>query len=429
MFKKSVTLLLSIVILVGVIFSGCTSSNATQSGEKTKDTQPQTIEFWYSLSGKNGEVVKGLVDEFNKTHPNIKVNASFQGNYYENHAKVLSAIAAGNQPDVTMVEVASIASFANSGALADLTPFLSGKSGTNNDDFIPGLLGNASWEGKQYAIPFNRSTPILYINKDKLKAAKLDQNGPKTWDELKQYSEKLSKQGKEWGFSTPIDIWFYEAMVYENGGKFLSEDGKTATFNSKQAIEPISYWKDMIDKGIMKMPPGAKYDAWEVAENDFINGKVAMIFDSTGSLNMLLDKAKFNVGTSFLPKQVNYGVPTGGTNLVMLAKSEKKDNAWEFMKWITEKEQTIKFSQQTGYLPVRKSAVESPEMQKFFAEKPQFKVAVDQLQYAQPRPAAPGYKELQEVIMNEIQSAILGKESPKDALNKAAEKANQLLKN
>lgn len=420
--KKGVIITLLIVLLAGTVLTGCGLSKPTNA-----NSGPTTIEFWFAMSGANGEVVKKMVDDFNKSQNEVKVNATFQGDYYTNHSKVLSAIAAGNQPDVTQIEVASMASFADNGALQDLTPYMKGKNGTDMNDFVPGLLGNSYWKGKFYGLPFNRSTPLLYINKDKLKAAGLDENGPKTWDELKSYAEKLSVKDKEWGFSSPIDIWFYEALVFENGGKILSDDGKTVAFNSDKAIEPINYWKGMIDQGIMKMPPGAKYNAWEVADNDFINGKAAMIFDSTGSLNMLLDKAKFNVGTAFLPKKDSYGVAAGGANLAILAKSQKKDAAWKFMKYMTDKERTITVSQKTGYMPVRKSAIDSPEMQKFFAEKPQFKVAIDQLQYAQARPASPGYKELQEVIMNEIQRAILGQATPAEALKTAADKANKLL--
>ncbi|WCK54903.1 ABC transporter substrate-binding protein [Aneurinibacillus sp. Ricciae_BoGa-3] len=427
--KKAILSIFSSVLVAGTMLAGCAPAGqqGSQSGSAGSANGPTTINFWYAMSGKNGEVVKKMVDDFNHSQKEVQVNASFQGDYYANHAKVLSAIAAGNQPDVTQIEVASMASFADKGALEDLTPYLTGKNGTDQKDFVPGLLGNSYWNNKLYGIPFNRSTPLLYINKDKLKAAGLDPNGPKTWDELRTYSQKLSKKGQEWGFSTPIDIWFYEAMVFENGGKILSQDGKQALVDTPQGIAPIAYWKDMIAEGSMKMPPGAKYDAWEAADNDFINGKAAMIFDSTGSLNMLLDKAKFNVGTAFLPKKDNYGVAAGGANLVMLAKSQKKDAAWKFIKYMTDKEQTIKVSEQTGYMPVRQSAIDSPEMKQFFTQHPQFKVAVDQLKHAQPRPASPGYKELQEVIMNDVQKAILGQASPADALKDAADKGTQLL--
>ncbi|GAB7388629.1 ABC transporter substrate-binding protein [Bacillaceae bacterium] len=440
--KKTLPIFLNLLLSFTLLLAACSPSNERVTatfgqsgdqggqGEKGKAVE---IDFWYSLGGKNGEAIEALVNEFNASQDEVKVNATYQGDYYENHAKVMAAIAAGNQPDVTMVEIASIAAFASAGALQELTPYVQGENGVDLNDYIKGLLGNSYWEGKFYALPFNRSTPLLYVNKDMLKEAGLNPEGPKTWDELRRFAKALTKKEGEkqiWGFETPIDIWFYEALVLQNGGEILSEDGKEVRFHSAKGSEPIKFWQEMITEGSMKMPPGEKYNAWEVAETDFVNGNVAMIFTSTGSLNGLLEKADFEVGAAFLPAKESYGVPTGGANLVMLAKSseEEKEAAWKFMKWLTDTPQTIAWSKQTGYMPVRVSAVESEEMKQYYKEKPQFKVAVDQLKYAKPRPVSPGYKELQEVIMEEIQRAVVGEATAEEALQAAAAKAEKLLK-
>lgn len=432
---KKLKKVLAGILLGSLALTAAACGNSAPAGTQpaAKSDQPAEIQFWYSLSGKNGEKIQSMVEEFNKSQNEVKVTATYQGNYYENHAKVLAAIAAGNQPDVTMVEIASVASFANAGALEELKPYAEGKNGTDLNDYVPGLMGNSYWKDKLYAIPFARSTPLLYLNKDMLKKAGLNPEGPKTWEELRQFSKAMTKKEGDkqtYGFSTPIDIWFYEALVFESGGKILSEDGKQLLVNNKEGIAPLSFWKSMLDEGVMKFPPGEKYNAWEVAENDFANGTVGMIFTSTGSLGSLLSKAKFDLGTAFLPANKDYGVPTGGANFVILAKSskEKKEAAWKFVKWMTDTKQTTSWSQTTGYMPVRTSALNSEEMKKYYQEKPQFKVAVEQLKYAKPRPAAPGYKELQEVIMSEIQRAILGKATPEEALNTAADKGTKLLK-
>lgn len=428
---------LSTSFLAGVMALSLTACNGVQQAappsekENKKETvetaEPVAIDFWYSIPGASGDAAKALVDEFNASQDEVEVNATFQGDYYENHAKVMSAIAAKTQPDVTMVEIASIGAFADAGALEDLGNYIDDK---DEQDFIPGLMGNSYWEDTLYALPFNRSTPILYLNKTVLEEAGLDPAGPKTWDELKEYAAKLTTDGKT-GFSTPIDIWFYEALVFQNGGKILSEDGKMPAFNSQEGIEPVEFWQSMIKEGVMKMPPGEKYNAWEVTNQDFMNGNVGMIFTSTGYLNFLMENASFEVGTAFLPAKKDFGVPTGGANLVMLANTpeEEKEAAWKFMQWMTEKEQAVKYASETGYMPIRTSAAESEEMQALFAEKPQYKVAIDQLQYANPRPMVPGYKELQEVIMTEIQRAVIDESvSAKEALDAAAAKAEKLLK-
>jgi len=425
--------LLAVTVGLTALLAACggqPASNAPQQQSGSTTGKPVEIEFWYALGGKNGEMIEKLVKQFNESQQEIVVKPSYQGNYYENHSKVLAAVSAGNQPDVTMVEIASVGAFADAKVLEDLGPYSNGLE----KRYIPGLMGNSYWEDKLYAIPFNRSTPLLYVNRDMLKEAGLDPNGPKTWEELREYARALTKKagGKTttYGFSTPIDIWFYEAMVFQSGGQILSEDGRQLLINSPEGKAPLQFWNELLQEGIMKAPPGEKYNAWDVAKQDFLNKQVGMILTSTGDLKGLKDSATFEVGAAFLPANKSYGVPTGGANLVILAKSseEEKKAAWEFITWMTDTRQTIPWSLETGYMPVTQEAVESQEMKAAYEKDPNFKVAVDQLQYGKPRPMVPGYKELQEVIMTEIQRNVLGQATPDEALQAATEKAGKLLK-
>lgn len=444
MMKKFSSILLVVMLAFSALLTACSGSNGTTApndskgnGEKNNTDQqepsgnePVEIEFWYSLGGENGEIIEGMVADFNKSQDEVVVKPTFQGDYYENHTKVLAAVAAGNQPAVTMVEIASIGAFADQGVLEDLGPYSNGFE----DKYIPGLMGNSYWEEKLYAVPFNRSTPIMYFNRDMVKEAGLDPAGPKTWDELKEYANALTKkeggETKVYGYSAPIDIWFYEAMVFESGGKILSEDGKELALNNEAGKEALNLWLDMLKDGSMRTPPGEKYNAWDVAKQDFINGNIAMTYLTTGWLKMFQETAEFDVGAGFLPANESYGVPTGGTNLAMLSKAsdEEKEAAWKFMQWMTDTEQTIQWSKGSGYMPVTTDALSSDEMKAFYAEYPNFEVAVDQLEYAKPRPMVPGYKELQEVIMNEVKSAVLGKSTVDEALQNATEKAERILK-
>jgi len=411
--------------------SPANTSGSTPTGASAPaSNKPVEIDFWYALGGRNGEIIQEMVKNFNESQKDVVVKASYQGSYYENHSKVLAAVSAGNQPDVTMVEVGSIGAFADAKVLEELEPYTNGAE----KKYIPGLLGNSYWKDKLYAIPFNRSTPLLYLNRDMLKAAGLDPEGPKTWEELRQYAKTLTKKEGDktatYGFSTAIDIWFYEALVFQSGGSILTEDNKALAINSEAGKAPIEFWTSMLKEGIMKAPPGEKYNAWDVAKQDFLNGQVGMIFTSTGDLRGLKENAKFDVGAAFMPANKSYGAPTGGANLVILAKSsdEKKKAAWEFVNWMTDTAQTVPFSLESGYMPVTTEAVESAEMKAAYEKEPNFQVAVKQLEYASPRPMVPGYKELQEVIMTEIQRAVLGQATVDEALQKADEKGQKLLK-
>ncbi|HOX31217.1 MAG TPA: ABC transporter substrate-binding protein [Spirochaetales bacterium] len=392
---------------------------------------PVKIDFWYSMGGANGDLIQSMVKDFNEANKDVVVTATYQGNYYDTSAKIQAAVASNTTPNVSMVVDMHNAMFASAGVLADLGPFMK-RDKVDVNDFIPGLLDWSFYEGKTVSLPFNRSTPLFYFNKDHLREAGLDENGPKTWEELRSYARKLTRKGERFGFSCPIDIWFYLGMVFQNGGEVLAPDGKHIGFNNDIGTKPIVFWREMIDEGIMKMPPGKEYNAWDVAMQDFLNGKTSMIMTSTGYLYGILSsaKGKFDVGTGYLPRAKQYGTPTGGANVAVIANkpAQEIEASWRFVKYLTDVPQVIRFSQKSGYMTSRKSAVAGPEMQAFFKGNPQFKTAIDQLyEAAKKRPAHPNYPQLDKIIMDEIQRAVIDRSyAPEQAL-KAIDAAAQRL--
>ncbi|QJC51087.1 ABC transporter substrate-binding protein [Paenibacillus albicereus] len=433
----------SLAVLMTAALAACGTGNSPAEGQTAEGAQNGAaagsqaggekiqIKYWYAYGDKIEEAKKHLVEQFNASQDRIVVTAEHQGSYADLHAKVQAAFAAGNAPAVTDLEIASTGVFARSGMLEELTAYADkDKEQLRLDDFIPGLMGNAYVDGKLYGLPFMRSTPILYKNVTMLKEAGLDPQGPKTWDELEQYSRTLKEKGKS-GLTMPADIWFYEAFVAQSGGTMLSEDGKKSAFNAPEGVEPVAFWKKLVEEKLMKMPVGD--EAGATADKDWANSLTAFKFGSTAGVSGSLAIAEgngFEMETSFMPANKSYGVPTGGCQLVITSKSsqEEKDAAWEFLKFMTSKENTIYQHKHVGYLPTRVSAVESEEIQAHFKENPQFKVAVDQLEYARPRPMETAYPEVANLIKSAIEKAILDpKASPQQTLDEAAAKADKLL--
>lgn len=416
-FKRKIATGLAITLLVSSLV-GCSSSN--KSGDSADASgSATTIDFWAPLGGTNGETAQKMVDQFNSEHKDIKVNMLKQKDYYENATKLQAALTSKDQPDVTLLEITQTGTFASENALVDMSNYF---DKTYQERFFPGLLTNSYYENKFVGVPFNRSTPILYINKDMATKAGLDPAGPKTWDELKEYATKMTKKSEEiYGFETPIDIWFYEAMVMQSGGEITN--GKKVAFNNESGQAPVKFWQEMMKEGVMKMPPGEDYNAWDVAKQDFVNGKVGMIFTSTADLAGLMQQTegKFEISTAFLPENQKYATPTGGANLAMLegGTDEEKEASAEFIKWITETDRIVEFSSSTGYLPTTEDATNSEKLQRLYKEKPQYKVATDQLQYAVALPMLSGYKEATDKLMDEIKKGLTDLNSnPKDVVEK-----------
>ena len=416
-FKRKIATGLAITLLVSSLV-GCSSSN--KSGDSADASgSATTIDFWAPLGGTNGETAQKMVDQFNSEHKDIKVNMLKQKDYYENATKLQAALTSKDQPDVTLLEITQTGTFASENALVDMSNYF---DKTYQERFFPGLLTNSYYENKFVGVPFNRSTPILYINKDMATKAGLDQAGPKTWDELKEYATKMTNKSEEiYGFETPIDIWFYEAMVMQSGGEITN--GKKVAFNNEAGQAPVKFWQEMMKEGVMKMPPGEDYNAWDVAKQDFVNGKVGMIFTSTADLAGLIQQTegKFEISTAFLPENQKYATPTGGANLAMLegGTDEEKEASAEFIKWMTETDRIVEFSSSTGYLPTTEDATNSEKLQTLYKEKPQYKVATDQLQYAVALPMLSGYKEATDKLMDEIKKGLTDLNSnPKDVVEK-----------
>ncbi len=440
---------LTLAVAMSTTLAACGATNETQNGEETTGAgnavnanataneaaaTPEkkiTIKYWYAFGDKIEEAKQHLVQEFNASQDKYEVVAEHQGNYDDLHAKVQAAFAAGDAPAVSDLEIASTGVFFRSGMIQELTEYAErDKEELQLDDFNKGLMGNAYVDGKLVGLPFMRSTPILYKNVTMLKDAGLDPAGPKSWDELEQYSRVLKEKGKL-GMTVPADIWFYEGLVAQSGGQMLSEDGKTATFNSPEGVEPVTFWKKLAAEKLIKIPVGD--EAGATADKDFANQLSAFKFASTAGVTGTLEIAKangFELETSFMPANKSYGVPTGGCQLVMTSKStdEEKEAAWAFIKFMTTKEATIYQHKHVGYLPTRMSAIDTDELKEHFQQFPQFKVAVDQLEYARPRPMETAYPEVAKLIREAIEKAILTPDvEPQDALNEAAEKANKLL--
>ena len=400
--------------------------------EAAKDAGPQTIEFWHSVSGGRGKVLQAQVDEFNALNNGVTVNATYQGTYYDMGAKLQAAVASGEKPEMVQLEIGRIGLYAFQDELVDLNPYFK-RDGEKVEDFIPGLMNYSYLNNKLIALPHGRSTPLFYYNKDLFKAAGLDpEKAPATWEELAVYAQKLSTGGV-YGFSVPIDTWYYLAMVMAAGGDLFNKEGNNIGFNNEAGAKPLRFWLDLIQKGYMHVPPGQEYNSSEACRNNFIAGKVAMMMQSTGSLVEMVTAAKFEVGVGFMPKEVRYAVPPGGANYMLMAghPKAKEEAAWQFLKWITNTQNSAHYSINTGYFPTRFSALETQIFKDYAAKYPNATISVDQLQYANfPSPFQPEWAEIKDVIVNnEIQRCILDPAvTPEMAVQRIYEASAKLFK-
>ncbi len=400
------------------------------------------LKFYYpvGVSGPLVKVIGGMVDEFNASHPGIVVEPVYAGNYNNTMQKVQTAVLGGNPPDVAVVEISELFSLLAMDGIIALDEYIEAEGGQEFlDQIFPAFFGNARAHGKIYGFPYQRSTPVLYWNKDlfkdsadELNAAGLDPNrAPKNWDELVEYSKILTKKEdgeiKQYGVILPggWNDWIFEAFSRQNGGQLLKEDGKTVTFDTPENLEALNLWADLMIKH--KTAPVLR--PWNITPEDFIAGVSTMMYYSTGGMTKVRKLAQFDFGVAFMPGNKQFGTPVGGGDFHIFKgiPKENQDAAWEFIKFMTNPKWAGHWSRESGYIAVNKKSYDLPEMKEFLDKYPQMTVARDQLEFAYPKMMVVNYQLIRNAMTTNLDSAMEGKISPAEALKNIQQKIEEII--
>ncbi|WP_219836887.1 ABC transporter substrate-binding protein [Paenibacillus sp. R14(2021)] len=405
-----------------------TNANATKSDAGNEKVKVDFWSIWDPTNG-NGKLIADEIVKFNEQNPDIEIVMSGQGGYDGVAEKLEAALVAKNTPVIAQIEESFLARY--NPIAADLGKYMSSSTIANYNE---GLTRSSYADGMFKAAPMNRSTPILYMNADLLKAAGLDPKGPKTWTELQEYAKKLSNPAKGiYGFSGywDSDAWYWESAVYSYGGEMVNKDGSQVVFDNDKGTGIIQLFQTMINDKTMLNAYSAQDNQSDLIKQNFFDGKVAMDWDSIGSMGELIKNAKFNVAVAFQPQEGGKNVVvTGGANMIIIDKATEaqKKAAGKFLDFLANDENVTKFFQTTGYLPTTKSALETPEMKQWLQEKPQYQVAIDQLQFAHSRPWQKNWKAMYTTILEDLKGALIDtSKDPKEVVHHAAVAAQQII--
>ncbi len=380
--------------------------------------------LWFTYGGRNRKVLEELVLRFNESQREYFVASVFQGDYFEGLAKLRTAIAARAGPTFSHVVGEVVPYLAEAGVLEPLD----GYPGAGELGVIESLGQSGSWisgaDRPLVCLPFNRSTPIAYVNANLFGRKGL--RPPKTWAELlhvaRALTEREGDRTTQFGFGCPIDWWFWTALVGQAGGKVIEDDGRPS-LGDQAGVEAIELWKRMVHQDrSMKPPPGRDYNAWEQTNQDFLSGRTAMIWTSTAFLKYLEDNAPFPVLAAPLPAGRKRAVPTGGTHWVMLksAPTEQKQVAWEFLRFMHLPAQAMHWATSTGYMPVTRGAVEQLKQDGYYEKHPNDRVAVEQLSVALAWPWSTELFRIQrEIVQPRLEQAVLGGQDARDVIASA----------
>jgi sn-glycerol 3-phosphate transport system substrate-binding protein len=380
------TALATITALTAAACAGPSVGSAGGSADASAETvdwsqvEPaQEITWWSNHPGESKAVEQEFIDQF-EAETGISVNLVTAGANYDEVAQRFQAASQTDElPDVVIAsDVWWFRYHLNDQIMPvdDVMEFLDADA----EDFQPALYSDYGYDDQHWAVPYARSTPLFYYNKDLWAAAGLPDRGPKTWAELEEWDAALKKEVPEKGSTLGLTTgpswgaWWFENMIWGQGGAY--SDGFDLTLDTPEAVAGGQFVQDLFHES------GVATLSADDAMADFSSGLVASAIGSTGSLKGALDAAKFEVGTAYLPDgPQGGGTPTGGTGLAIPSSKSPEEQlaAAMFLQFLTNTENTATFSQSTGYMPVRTSAVESDTMTETYEQTPQFRTAVDQL--------------------------------------------------
>lgn len=422
------------VLVLSLFVAACTGATppVPASGTLPAASEPVVLTLWHAYGGSLGEEFEALIAEFNATHPEIRVEPSYGGTLWTMRDKLLTAIGGDAGPDMSQIDQFWSSELADAGAIVKLQTYIDQDPGIDADDVFPKAWATATYQGQAWSMPFSLSNIALYYNRDLFRAAGLDPDAPpETWDELIDDGQRLTQDTdgdgtiEQWGLSFPLQaqvgaVYYWFAFLWQAGGEIFNADYTAARFHEEPGIEALRLWVDLVhEHGIVPLAP---------PEQGFETGQIAMTFASTARLQRYIDALGTDaLGMAPMPRAAQPATGVGGANLAILSNAVDKDAAWEFVKWMTSPEVNLRWSINTGYLPLRESVAASDTYQAYLAEEPRAQVIVDQMPHAVVRPNIPEYAAASREIGLAVEEAVYGELDPQATLDAAAAKVNAML--
>ncbi len=407
--------------------------------------QAQTeIQWWHSMGGALGEWVNDLAKEFNASQKDYKVVPTFKGSYPESMTAAIAAFRAGNSPDILQVfEVGTATMMASKGAIKPVGEVMK-ESGLKFDptEYVSAVAGYyTAPNGQMLSMPFNSSTTIFYYNKDAFKAAGLDtEKAPTTWPEVALAAAKLKASGHKCPFTTSWQSWTQlesfsawhnvEFATKRNG--FGGLDTRLA-FNTPLHVRHIENLANMAKNGLF-VYKGRN----NTPDATFPSGECAMFTGSAGLYGAVKANAKFAYGIASLPYYPDVpGAPQntviGGASLWVMAgkKPEQYKGVAAFFNYINSPTVQAASHQRTGYLPVTTAAYKLTDSSGFYKKNPGSDVAVNQM-IRKTTDKSRGIRlgnfvQIRTVVDEEMEQVWAGKKTPKEGLDEAVKRGNELL--
>ncbi|MDA8014227.1 MAG: sn-glycerol-3-phosphate ABC transporter substrate-binding protein UgpB [Gammaproteobacteria bacterium] len=404
------------------------------------------IHWWHAFSGRLGELLAEQVERFNAAQSEYVVVSSHKGNYSETLNAGIAAFRAKEHPHILMVfEVGTATMMAAKGAVKPVYEVME-QSGADfdPDGYLAPVKGYYTTPaGKMLSLPYNSSTPVLYVNIDALKSAGIDPKADlSTWNKVEDALDRLKASGHKCPLTTAWQSWVHleNFSAYHDVPFATKENGFRAldtelAFNGDAQIAHIGAMGRWAKEGKFfyagrRNEGGANFRA----------GECAFFTESSAGYAGIKKEANFAFEIRPLPYWPSVsGAPRntiiGGSSLWVLSGHSRREyrGVGEFLSFLSTSDIQAKWHQDTGYLPITLDAYEQTVAEGFYKKNPGTDIAIIQMTEKAPTSNSKGlrlgnFDQIRGLIDEELESVWAGEKSARAALNSAVKRGNALLR-
>ncbi|MEK7271116.1 MAG: ABC transporter substrate-binding protein [Planctomycetota bacterium] len=404
-----------VLAAAAVLSAGCGKAAPAPGG-------PVRITLWHTQTLRVAASLEDAVAAFHRVEPGVRIELVYGGDYTQLFQKVRSGLEGGKPPDMAVAYESMAIEYFDRGALRSLDDLVSdptdGLTPADRADFFPGLLERGrlpSAGGKMLTFPFTKSVLVLYANLDLLKASGFD-TPPRTWEELLRQGEAISKARGRPCFPFSGDASTLHGMLLACGGGIANGDESRALYDTPAGRKAFGILRALKEKGVLfRVTPKTEEDI-----QAFARGAAAFIVRSSVARGNLEEAIRDRPAWTIAAFPSAEGCPGatilyGGNLCIFKSTPSREKAAWKFLKFFSSTAQTAAWSERTGYLPVRASALREAAYEKFLEAHPRNRVPVDSLAFARPEPSAKGWQAVRGRLEDAV-ARLLGGGDPVEAI-------------
>ena len=360
-------------------------------------TKEVTVTYYHANGAALTTVLEAIRDEFVKLYPNVTVDLVSQGDYTTLRDTITGAVAAGTTPTAAQTYPDHVAVYLHAGALAHLDPYINDpRYGISEDElaqYLPGFLGEGTiydQAGTRYALPFNKSTEILYYNTEIF--AKYGWSAPETWDQVVEISKAWQKtdeykaayeayDGKVAGMSYDSEANLFITLTQQWGGTYTAFDAEGKGIFSAFGVDADSTAKSKaaltwyLEQFNNQYIATTSFFGADYSSDAFKNGQCIMTIGSSAGASYndgtTSTATVFTTSVSAYPQKAGtYSETTGnviqqGTNVSLFKCADEQEQlaGWLWLKHMTSYESALTWALETAYFPTRYDVLNSQEYQ------------------------------------------------------------------